>query len=147
MGARRVTALLRQRFAWPGMGQDVIRHCRSCLTCQQCAKAPARKVPMQEREVLSEPFESVAVDIVGPLPKGKGGCRFLLTAVCMASRWPEAIPLRSITARAVAEGLVEMFSRTGIPLRLLSDQGSQFVGAVVKRLCQSLHIANHSLPS
>ena len=121
MGARRVTALLRQRFAWPGMGQDVIRHCRSCPTCQQCAKAPARKVPMQEREVLSEPFESVAVDIVGPLPKGKGGCRFLLTAVCMASRWPEAIPLRSITARAVAEGLVDMFSRTGIPLRLLSD--------------------------
>ena len=140
MGARRVTALLRQRFAWPGMGQDVIRHCRSCPTCQQCAKAPARKVPMQERDVLSEPFESVAVDIVGPLPKGKGGCRFLLTAVCMASRWPEAIPLRSITAKAVSEGLVDMFARTGIPLRLISDQGTQFVGAVVKRLCQSLHI-------
>ena len=137
MGARSVTALLRQRFAWP---QDVIRYCRSCPTCQQCAKAPARKVPMQERAVMSEPFESVAVDIVGPLPKGKGGCRFLLTAVCMASRWPEAIPLKSITAKAVSEGLVEMFARTGIPLRLISDQGTQFVGAVVKRLCQSLHI-------
>ena len=140
MGARRVTALLRQRFSWPGMGQDVISYCRSCPTCQQCSKNPARKVPMQERAVLSEPFETIAVDILGPLPKGKGGCRFLLTVICMASRWPEALPLKSITARAVSEGLVEMLSRTGIPLQLISDQGAQFVGAVVSRLCKSLHI-------
>ena len=31
------------------------------------------------REIMSEPFEVMAVDIVGPLPVGKGGCRYLLT--------------------------------------------------------------------
>ena len=140
MGARRVQSLLRQKFSWPGMGQDIIHYCRSCAICQQCQKNPARKVPMQERTVMSEPFESMAVDIVGPMPKGKGGCRFLLTAICMASRWPEAIPLRTITAKAVAAGLVEVFSRTGIPLQLISDQGTQFVGSVVTQLCRNLHI-------
>ena len=140
MGARRVLSLLRQKFSWPGMGQDVIRHCRSCPTCQKCSKPQARKVPMVERRVMTEPFESMAFDIVGPMPKGKGGHRFLLTCVCMASRWPEAIPLRSITAKAVAQGMLEVFSRTGIPLQLISDQGSQFVGSVVARLCESLHI-------
>ena len=140
MGARRVKALLRQRFVWPGMGQDVILYCRSCPSCQKCAKAPARKVPMMERVVMSEPFEVMAFDIVGPMPVGKGGNRFLLTAICMASRWPEAIPLRSTTAKAVALGMVEMFSRTGIPLQLVTDQGSQFVGSVVKQLCANLHI-------
>ena len=54
---------------------------------------------MIEREVLSEPFEVLAFDIVGTMPKGKGGFRFLLTAICMASKWPEALPLRSIMAR------------------------------------------------
>ena len=58
----------------------------------------------------------------------------------MSSRWPEAIPLRSITAKAVALGMVEMFSRTGIPLQLVTDQGAQFVGSVVAQLCSSLHI-------
>ena len=82
LGARKVKALIRQRFTWPGMGQDVINHCRSCPVCQRCSKAPARKVPMVEREVLTEPFEALAFDIVGPMPKGKGGYRFLLTAVC-----------------------------------------------------------------
>ena len=140
MGARRVKALLRQKFIWPGMGQEVIQYCRSCSICQKCAKNPARKVPMLERVVMSEPFEVMGFDIVGPLPKGKGGCRFLLTAICMATKWPEAISLRSITAKAVALGMMEMFSRTGIPLQLVTDQGAQFVGAVITQLCASLQI-------
>ena len=137
LGARKVKALIKQRFVWPGVGQDVVDHCRSCVVCQRC---PARKVPLIEREVLTEPFEVLAFDIVGPLPKGKGGCRFLLTAICMASKWPEAIPLRTITAKAVAQGMVEVFSRTGIPLQLLTDQGSQFVGSLVTHLCKDLHV-------
>ena len=140
MGARRVKSIIRQKFAWPGMGQEVIRHCRSCVHCQKGAKNPARKVPLMERAVLSEPFEVMAVDIVGPFPLGKGGYRYLLTCVCMASKWPEAIPLKRMTAKAVTDGLVEIFSRTGIPLQLVSDQGTQFVGKVVNQLCECLHI-------
>ena len=58
----------------------------------------------------------------------------------MASRWPDAIPLRTITAKVVAQGMCEIFARTGIPLQLISDQGSQFVGKVVSQLCRNLHI-------
>ena len=140
MGSRRVLSLIKQKFDWPGMGQEVMQFCRSCEVCQKCAKPRARQVPMVERRVLSEPFESVAFDLVGPIPKGKGGCRYLLTCVCMASKWPEALPIRSMTASAVATGMVEIFSRVGVPLRLLSDQGSQFVGKVVSKLCESLQI-------
>ena len=146
LGARKVRALIKQRFVWPGMGQEVIDHCRSCVVCQRCSKTTARKVPLIKREVLTEPFEVMAFDIVGPLPKGKGGNRFLLTAICMASKWPEAIPLRTITAKAVAQGMVEVFSRTGIPLQLLTDQGSQFVGSLVTHLCKTCMWTRSRLP-
>ena len=140
LGARKVKALIKQRFAWPGMGQQVIEHCRSCETCQRCSKNKSRKVPMMERQVLSEPFEVLAFDLVGPFPKGKGGYMYVLTAICMSSRWPEAVPLKSITARAVATGMMEIFSRTGIPLQLITDQGSQFLGSLVTHLCRDLQI-------
>ena len=140
MGARRVKVLLKARFSWPGLGKDVVEYCRSCPSCQPCAKRKSRKAPMMERRVLSEPFEVMGVDIVGPFTVGKGGYRYLLTAICMATRWPEAIPMKSVTARAVANALIDVFSRTGIPLQLVSDQGAQFVGSVMKRLCQNLHI-------
>ena len=140
LGARKVKALLKQRFIWPGMGVEVIANTRSCRVCQRCARPKSRKAPMMERQVMTEPFEVMAFDLVGPLPKGKGGCRFILTAVCMGSRWPEAIPLRTITARAVATGMIEIFARTGIPLQLLTDQGSQFLGRLVSHLCRDLGI-------
>ena len=140
MGRRKVTEIVKRSFTWPGLTEDVLKYCRSCETCQCCSKVPAGKVPMVERQVTTEPFEALAFDLVGPLPKAKGGFRFILTSICMATKWPEAIPLKSITARAVAQGMVDIFARTGIPLQLLTDQGSQFIGALVKQLCMALHI-------
>ncbi len=101
----KVAKLVGRYFLWPGMNKDVGEHCGSCRVCQVKSKSRPSKAPVVERPVLTEPFESVAVDLVGPLPKGRGGCRFLLTYICMATRWPEVTPLRSITARSVAEGL------------------------------------------
>ena len=48
----------------------------------------------------------------------RGVARFLLIFVCLAFRFPEAIPLSFITAKVVAEGLVQIFARTGLPLTL-----------------------------
>ncbi len=140
LGSEKVAQMVGRYFTWPGMVRDILEHCSSCKLCQVRSKHKPRRAPIVERPVMTEPFESVAVDLVGPLPKGKGGCRFLLTYVCLASRWPEAVPLRSITAKAVAEGLWGIFSRTSVPERMLSDQGSQFCGRVVRELCSLLGI-------
>ncbi len=71
--------------------------------------------------IATETFESVAVDLVGPFPRSKSGYKYLLTIICLASKYPEALPLKSITADEVVEGLVELFCRHGVPRQLLSD--------------------------
>ena len=48
---------------------------------------------MVERSVISRPFQLVALYMVWPLPKAKGGARYILKAVRMATRCPEAVPL------------------------------------------------------
>ncbi len=140
LGADKVAKMVGRYFAWPGMARDIIRHCRSCERCQVRSKHRPRRAPVVERPILAEPFESVAIDLVGPLPKGKGGCRYILTYVCLATRWPEAVALRSITAKAVMDGLWSIFSRTSVPERILTDQGSQFCGKVMTQLCEHLGI-------
>lgn len=59
---------------------------------------------------MGEPFEHVIVDCVGPLPKTKAGHQYMLTVMCVASRFPEAGPLRSLKAKAVVKALVKFFS-------------------------------------
>ncbi len=77
---------------------------------------------------------------MGSLPKGKGGCKYVLSFICMATRWPEAVPTRTVTSSEVAEGLVTIFMRTGFPLKILSDRGSVFMGRVLKKCCETLGI-------
>ena len=38
------------------------------------SKFGSKKAHMIARPPLSEPFEAVAFGLVGPLPKGRGGC-------------------------------------------------------------------------
>ena len=140
LGADKVAKMVGRYFAWPGMARELIRYCRSCERCQVRSKYRPRRAPVVERPILAEPFESVAIDLVGPLPKGKGGNRYILTYICLATRWPEAVPLRSITAKAVMDGLWSIFSRTSVPERILTDQGSQFCGRVMTQLCEQLGI-------
>ena len=82
---------------------------------------------MQERELVTVPLERVAVDVVGPFPIAKGGFRYLLTCIDLATRWPKAVPLRTTTTRIVIQQLTNMFSRLGFPMTVVSDNGPQFV--------------------
>ena len=57
-----------------------------------------------------------------------------------ATRYPEATALKSIEAETVAEALVTMFTRVGVPEEILSDQGSQFLSGVMKEVSRLLSI-------
>ncbi len=83
--------------------------------------------------MVDEPFRVVAVDIMGPLPKGKGGAQYFLTYACMATRWPEAIPLRNLTANEVSEAFCQIVCKTGLPDTVLTDRGA---GKVLSKTCE-----------
>ena len=46
--------------------------------------------------VISQPFERIAMDKVGPLPKSSRGNRFILLICDYTTRYPEAVPMRHI---------------------------------------------------
>ena len=137
-----------KHFSWPGLKADVVHFCRTCSTCQIVGKPnqPVPCAPLQPIPAVGEPFERVLVDCVGPLPKSKSGNQFLLTMMCVSTRFPEAIPLRTITAPAVTKALVKFFTTYGLPKSLQKDQGTNFLSRVFKETLQTLGIL-HSVSS
>ena len=126
LGAKKTEVRILPNFFWPGLRQDVIRFCRSCDVCQRTVKrGSVKKVPLGSMPLIDTPFKRVAVDIVGPIaPPSEAGHRYILTLVDYATRYPEAVPLKKITTEAVAEALLDIYSRVGIPedqRRLLKD--------------------------
>uniref|UniRef100_A0A9J7X6G8 Integrase catalytic domain-containing protein n=1 Tax=Cyprinus carpio carpio TaxID=630221 RepID=A0A9J7X6G8_CYPCA len=96
--------------------------------------------PLMPIPALGEPFERVIVDCVGPLPKTKSGNQFVLTIMCSATHYPEAIPLRTITAKAVIKSLIKFFSTFGLPKFVQTDQGTNFLSKLFKQVLSSLNI-------
>ena len=54
--------------------------------------------------------------------------------MCCATRYPEAIPLRTITAKAVTKALIKFFTTFGLPKVLQLDQGSNFMSRLLRNL-------------
>ena len=146
LGIRKTYSRILRYFFWPGLKSDVVRFCRSCHTCQVAGKpnqvipvAPLKPIP-----AVGEPFEHVIVDCVGPLPKTKSGNQYILTVMCAATRYPEAVPLRSLKARAIVKALVKFFSTFGLPRRVQSDQGSNFISRVFAQVMSELNVKHHT---
>ena len=142
LGIRKTRDRILNDFWWPGIQNDVTRFCRSCDVRQKTVpKGTVPRVPLQRMPVIDSPFKSVAVDLVGPIyPPSDSGCRYILTLVDYCTRYPEAVPLKKVTAEDVAEALVNMYSRVGVPEELLTDMGPQFTSECMKEVSRLLSI-------
>ncbi len=140
LSTKKIRAVLKRIVTWPGIHKDIVEWCTRCDICQKEARARAPRAPMEEIPVMTVPFEKIAIDLVGPFQRSKAGYKYLLTVIDLASRYPEALPLKIASATEVAEGLLEVFARHGLPRQILSDQGSNLTGRVMTELCQKLKI-------
>ena len=147
MGISRTLARVSSSFFWPNMTVDVRKFCRSCAICLKTSpKGRTPKAPLQiDKQVIDKPFHKVGTDLIGPLPVSHNKNQYVLTLVDYATRWVEACPMRPpITAAAVAEEFLKIFSRIGFPSILLSDGGTQFVAELMENVLKILGI-KHSL--
>lgn len=142
MAHRKTRDRIQAEFYWPGMDADIRRWARSCDICQRTAdKGRVKPAPLNPLPIISEPFERVAVDIVGPInPRASDGSKWILTLVDFSTRWPEAEPLKNIETTTVAEALMSIFCRVGIPGQVLSDRGTQFTSGMMDEVMRLLSI-------
>ncbi|XP_063598199.1 uncharacterized protein LOC134774732 [Penaeus indicus] len=139
---RKTEIKVREQFYWPGMGADIKDYCRFCEKCQKMSsKGRIKPAPLLPIPIVTEPFSCVATDIVGPLtPASSQGHKYILTLIDFATGFPDAHPLKDIDSVSVAEALLMIFSRVGIPREILSDRGTQFTSKLMGELHKLLGI-------
>ena len=140
-GVKKTHSKIANHFVWPGLWSQVKTYVRTCKGCQLAAKQHKSKAPLQPLPCVGEPFQKVAFDLVGPLPRTTSGYKYLLTAMCLFTKFPVAIPLKMVDNETVLDAMMQIFSRYGMPHELLTDQGSVFTSKLTALMCKTFDIS------
>ena len=136
VGMNRTVARLQLVWYWPGMVAEVRRTLRSCEVCQVAKPRGNRPPGSRQRLYTGRPWQKVAIDLVGPLPRTKRGNQWILVLSNHFTRWQDAIAIADATAPTVATVLDEkVFCYFELPEQIHSDLGRQFKSQLMAELC------------
>lgn len=146
-GIQKTIHRISQRFYFPGLRRYVTEYLKTCIECQRYKPSNFKPAGLLQTPVPAQRFEVIAVDLFGPLPKGPCGERWILIVEDTASKWVELFALIDATAEVCAKTLVnEVFMRFGVPRRMISDNGVQFVADVMQKAMFVLGVKQNLIP-
>ncbi|GFX96758.1 retrovirus-related Pol polyprotein from transposon 297 [Trichonephila clavipes] len=92
--------------------------------------------------VTNYPNEIVTLDLLGPYPASRvRRNRYVLVITDHFSKWAEIIPLKKASAEVIADSLFDNYtSQYGAPIKMISDNGPQFLSDTFEHLSNRLGI-------
>ena len=83
----------------------------------------------------------LSLDLSGPYPTSLSGNKYIIAFVDWYSGWPEAFAVPDKTTDTVAGLIIEqIYPRSGCPLQIVSDNGTENVNKVMKETLAKLKI-------
>lgn len=138
-GIERTIQRIAANYYWTGMRRQITDHVKKCLECQRFKVSNLKPAGLMQTPIQNQRFEVLSVDLFGPLPETPTGERWVFIVEDVATRWVELFALKSATAEACARCLIdEVILRYGTPRRVISDNGTQFVSAIMQLVAHCL---------
>lgn len=119
-GIVRMKALARSYVYWKRIDNDIEEITRNCKGCSAFRSEP-RKVPIHPWEYPKYPWQRLHIDYAGPFMN-----TYFLLVVDAYTKWVETIPTNRICTQSTIRILRDIFSRFGLPITIVSDNGTQF---------------------
>jgi len=123
-------------FWWPTLAKDIELFCKSCGICQTTKTGTSKlKGLLHSLPIPEAPWQSIAMDFVGPFPECMG-YDYLLVVIC---RLTSLVHLMPMTTNAKATEIAWLFLKDivhlhGLPETIVSDRNPKFVSKFWREL-------------
>lgn len=126
-GANKVFNILAEHFVFPNMRRKIRKILSYCDSCQRC-KVPNVQGRGELNPILpAAPAELVALDFYGPLPRARGGVKYILVVLDVFTKFVKIYALKSATTNSVLKKILgDYVTNVQKPIKILSDHGTQF---------------------
>lgn len=119
LGMEKTSARAREILFWPGLTKQICDMIRTCDVCQE-RMMKNQKEPLMSHEIPTAPWEVVGTDLLD-----FDGHKYIVI-VDYYSRFFEVEKLSTQSSSSVIHKMKHTFSRHGIPLKVVSDNGPQY---------------------
>ena len=138
-GIERVIHRVNLEMNWKGKYKDIRDYIRGCTVCNKSKGLGDGSVKMGMLSA-SRPLELVSIDFI-TVDKASDGRDSILVITDIFTKFTKAIATRNQSAITVAKVILnEWIYNFGIPERIHSDQGRNFLSSLVRELCMILGV-------
>ncbi|GAA0144056.1 hypothetical protein LIER_35862 [Lithospermum erythrorhizon] len=139
--------ITRTGLFWPTLSNDTIIYEKTCDACQRLSNTSQKLATTLTPVINTIPFVMWGIDMVGKLPKKKGGVEYDVVIVDYFIKWVEAAPLKQTKGDNIVHFLWKhIITRFGIPKVLILDNGPQFEGSVLAEFGEKYGIERRFSP-
>ena len=144
-GCAKTIELIQRDYWWPSITKDCHSYVNGCSACQR--SKPLRQKPLSllaPNEVPENNWQIISCDFVTNLPRSKG-YNSVMVCVDRLSKMVRLIPCnKTITSEMAARKYRDyVWKDFGLPSRIISDCGPQFVSAFTRALNSLLGITEN----
>ena len=142
LGFHHTLGRMHKRYFWPGMSKDIREYVESCPQCQARNTNPQQRVRAPAiLETIPSLFERVAVDVQGEFKESAKHNKYIVTFICLSSRWIEAFAISNCKSSTIAKLFVsQILLRYGPVRSLLSDRGSYFLSKLTRHVLKIFNV-------
>jgi len=143
-GMDRLFNTLFQHFTWPRMRQEINDYTKVCPQCQKGKRGLKGYGEIPLKDVETEPWKDVCIDLSGPWSatiSGKTVEFHALTIIDPFTSWVEIVPIHTKRAPYIRDQILQQWLRRyPRPARIIFDQGGEFDNAWLFALCKRWNI-------
>ena len=123
---------------------DCTRFVRQCATCQKNrpSKTRGRVTPFVLSSVVA-PMRNLSLDSAGPFPEDDEGYNTVTLAICDMTRYTTLHKAKDATGASAARSFMNHVGTYGMPDRIRSDGGPQFISNLFEEL-MAIGLVEHS---
>ena len=128
-GVGRMMASITVNYMWPKMRAECTAYIKGCEACARVKRNSADRRGKGRLKLfpMEVPLAMISVDIVGPMPTGSNGNRYIVSIIDRFTRFCMFVPVKNIKTLDVLQAWESWISLFGRPDCILSDNGPQFV--------------------
>jgi hypothetical protein len=141
-GPLKLYQILSDRFYWRRMKKDIERFCSTCDVCQKIKPLNFGKFGyLQPNDIPTRPYESISLDLIGPLPESSGYTA-ILVIVCRLSKHSQFIHTTfSLDTAGFAHLFVKNVAcRYGLPDSIYADRDGRWFSGFWREVSSQMRI-------